>query len=80
VDLIDKNLDPKAGGAASGPSLGLCQAGAKNGQIVRVVSDFVGGHSSIPGFRFPAMSSQPRAVAQSMQMQVPTPSITTGAR
>ena len=37
-------------------------------------------HSAIPGFTFPSRSSQPRASAQPMQMQVPAPPTVTGAR
>ena len=47
--------------------------------VVGIVADFVD-HSVTPGLRLPLRSSQPRVAAQSMQMQVPLPSTTTGAR
>ncbi len=67
------------------PIAALPVSGPPNGALSRCVDQLgeqVGliGHSVTPGRRLPDLSSQPRAAAQSMQMQVPLPSITTGAR
>ena len=79
VHFVNQNLDAEAGGAALAAPLRFRQGRADDGQVVGVVPDLVGGQSETPGLRFPAASSQPRAFAQSMQMQVPDPSTTTGA-
>ena len=67
------------------PIAALPVSGPPNGALWRCVDQLgeqVGliGHSVTPGRRLPDLSSQPRATAHSMQMQVPLPSITTGAR
>ena len=79
VYLVDQNGRSDPGGAASAAPLRFRQRGARDWQVVGVVADFVG-HNAIPGFTFPSRSSQPRASAQPMQMQVPAPPTVTGAR
>ena len=80
VHFIDQNFDAQAGGATSAAPFRFRQGRADDGQIVGVLADFVGRQSKTPGLRFTAVCSQPRAAAQSMQMQVPDPATTTGAR
>lgn len=78
VHFIDQDGLADACGPSPSSAAGLGFGGADDGQIVGIVAQLIMSHSSTPGLRFPAMSSQPRAAAQSRQMQVPAR--TTGAR
>lgn len=78
VHRIDQHRAAYAGGAVASSPPRRRQIGADDGQIVGIVAQLIMSHSSTPGLRFPAMSSQPRAAAQSRQMQVPATA--TGAR
>ena len=79
VHFIDQDGLTDACGPSPSSSAGLGFGGADDGQVVAVVAQLVD-HSVIPGLILPERSSQPRASAQSVQIQVPVPSTTTGAK
>lgn len=79
VHFIDQDRLADACGPSPSSAAGLGFGGADDRQVVGIVADLVG-HSVIPGLILPERSSQPRASAQSVQIQVPVPSTTTGAK